>query len=94
MKKRDLVEALKNKSKITHEEAFKFVDLFWYEITKALINDDKVVIRGVFSFHNKDYGSYTGRNPKTGEKVIVSAKKKPFFKCGKKLKERVDYSNE
>jgi integration host factor subunit beta len=36
------------------------------------------------------YDSYTGRNPKTGERVTVAPKKLPFFKCGKELKERVD----
>jgi len=36
---------------------------------------------------------YTGRNPKTGEKAFVPPKRLPFFKCGKKLKERVDYKS-
>ena len=45
---------------------------------------------GVCSFHVKEYKSYTGRNPKTGEKVRVPGKKLPFFKAGKELKERVD----
>jgi integration host factor subunit beta len=38
----------------------------------------------------KEYKSYTGRNPKTGEKVTIKPKKLPFFKAGKELKERVD----
>lgn len=38
----------------------------------------------------KDYPSYTGRNPKTGERVTMAPKKLPFFKCGKVLKERVN----
>jgi integration host factor subunit beta len=38
----------------------------------------------------KEYRSYTGRNPKTGEKVKIKPKKLPFFKAGKELKERVD----
>ncbi|MBF0468354.1 MAG: HU family DNA-binding protein, partial [Desulfamplus sp.] len=37
------------------------------------------------------YESYTGRNPKTGDKVTIPPKKLPFFKCGKELKERVDF---
>jgi len=52
---------------------------------------ERVEIRGLCSFFVKDYKSYTGRNPKTGEKVIISPKKLPFFKSGKELKERVDY---
>ena len=42
------------------------------------------------SFYVKEYASYTGRNPKTGEKITVKPKKLPFFKGGKELKERVD----
>jgi integration host factor subunit beta len=56
----------------------------------ALENGDRVEIRGLCSFYVKDYPGYTGRNPKTGETAKVAAKKLPFFKCGKDLKERVD----
>ena len=38
----------------------------------------------------KEYESYTGRNPKTGQQVKIPAKRLPFFKCGKELKDRVD----
>jgi integration host factor subunit beta len=51
---------------------------------------DRVEIRGLCSFFVKDYRSYIGRNPKTGEKVIIRPKKLPFFKSGKELKERVN----
>ena len=50
----------------------------------------RVEIRGLCSFFVKEYRSYTGRNPKTGEKVKIKPKKLPFFKAGKELKERVD----
>jgi len=43
------------------------------------------------SFFVKEYGSYIGRNPKTGEKVKIAPKKLPFFKPGKELKDRVDW---
>jgi integration host factor subunit beta len=49
-----------------------------------------VEIRGLCSFFVKEYDGYTGRNPKTGEKVKIKPKKLPFFKPGKELKERVD----
>jgi integration host factor subunit beta len=42
------------------------------------------------SFYVKEYGSYIGRNPKTGEQVEIPAKRLPFFKCGKELRDRVD----
>ena len=51
---------------------------------------ERVEIRGLCSFFVKNYKSYTGRNPKTGEKVVIQTKKLPFFKSGKELKERVD----
>jgi integration host factor subunit beta len=49
-----------------------------------------VEIRGLCSFFVKEYRAYTGRNPKTGERVKIKPKKLPFFKAGKELKERVD----
>jgi integration host factor subunit beta len=42
------------------------------------------------SFYAKEYETYAGRNPKSGEKVTVKAKKLPFFKAGMELKRRVD----
>jgi integration host factor subunit beta len=58
-------------------------------MTEALAEGDRIEIRGLGSFVIKDYESYTGRNPKTGELIIVRPKKLPFFKVGKELKERV-----
>lgn len=57
----------------------------------ALVKGGRVELRGLWAFYLKEYQSYTGRNPKTGKIVDVASKKSPFFKCGKDLKERVDY---
>ncbi|NDY73864.1 integration host factor subunit beta [Desulfobacter hydrogenophilus] len=65
--------------------------IFFSEMTDAFVRGDRVEIRGFCSFHMKEYKSYTGRNPKTGKKVQIPPKRLPFFKCGKELKERVDY---
>ena len=59
-------------------------------MTEAMAKGERVEIRGLCSFYVKKYKSYTGRNPKTGEKVTIEPKKLPFFKSGKELKERVD----
>ena len=59
-------------------------------MTDTLAKGDRVEIRGLCSFFVKEYGSYIGRNPKTGERVKIKPKKLPFFKPGKELKERVD----
>jgi integration host factor subunit beta len=90
MNKLDLIAALKNKTDITKSEAAAVVDLFFNEMANALAKGDRVEIRGLCSFYVKKYKAYAGRNPKTGEKVMIKPKKLPFFKCGKELKERVD----
>jgi integration host factor subunit beta len=90
MNKGDLIEALKTESGFTRYQAEQIIDLFFNEMTKALVNRDRVEIRGFGSLAVKDYGSYTGRNPKTGKSVSVKAKSLPFFRCGKELKQRVD----
>ena len=56
----------------------------------TLATGERVEVRGLCSFFVKEYKSYTGRNPKTGEKVTIAPKKLPFFKCGKELKERIN----
>jgi integration host factor subunit beta len=66
------------------------VDLSFENMSEALARSDRVE-RGLCSFNAKEYKSYKGRNPKTGESVQVASKKLPFFKCDKELIERVDY---
>ena len=90
MNKLDLIVALKDKAGISKSEAESVVNLFFNEMTEALAKSDRVEIRGLCSFYVKNYGTYTGRNPKTGVPTKVKPKKLPFFKCGKELKERVD----
>ena len=60
-------------------------------MANALAKGERVEIRELCSFKVKKYKAYSGRNPKTGEKVKIAPKKLPFFKCGKELKKRVDY---
>ena len=91
MNKLGLIEKLRNKADLTKSEARKVVDLFFDEMSNALANGDRVEIRGFCSFYVKHYKAYTGRNPKTGERIHVNSKKLPFFKVGKELQERVDY---
>ena len=91
MNKLELINVLRNECKISKKEAATVVDLFFNEIANALAVGDRVEIRGLCSFYVKKYKAYAGRNTMTGERVQVSPKKLPFFKCGKELKERVDY---
>jgi integration host factor subunit beta len=90
MNKIDLIQALKDTNNLTKTEAEKIVTLFFNEMSKALAQGVRVEIRGLCSFFVKKYSGYTGRNPKTGEKVKGASKKLPFFKAGKELKDRVD----
>jgi len=90
MNKPDLIQALKDTNHLTKTEAEKIVTLFFDKMAVALATGERVEIRGLCSFFVKKYGGYTGRNPKTGEKVKIKPKKLPFFKVGKDLKDRVD----
>jgi len=91
LNKLELIQELKEKSHVTNWEASSVVKIFFNEMAKAFVKGERFEIRGLCSFYMKDYKPYTGRNPKTGEKVLISAKRLPFFKCGKELKDRVDY---
>jgi integration host factor subunit beta len=88
--KLELIKNLKKECQLTKEEAATIVDLFFDKISSALSEGDRVEIRGLCSFFVKEYDSYQGRNPRSGERVQVAPKRLPFFKCGKELKERVD----
>jgi len=66
------------------------VTLFFDAIKDTLKSGDRVEIRGFGSFSVKAYDGYTGRNPKTGEKVDVQPKKLPSFRPGRELKKIVD----
>ena len=90
MNKLELIQALRDANGLSKKEAEEVVNLFFTSISNALAKGDRVEIRGLFSIFVKEYGSYTGRNPKTGEQVQIQTKKLPFFKPGKELKERVD----
>ena len=90
MNKHGLIEALRYELDLKKIEADTIVRLFFKEMSDALVNGDRVEIRGLCSFSVKKYKGYTGRNPKTGKKIKVGQKKLPFFKAGKELKDRVD----
>jgi integration host factor subunit beta len=90
MNKVDLIQALKDSNNLSKSEAETIINLFLDKMAEALAKGDRVEIRGLCSIFVKKYGGYTGRNPKTGEKVMIKPKKLPFFKVGKDLMDRVD----
>lgn len=90
MNKSEIVTALSKETSLTKQTAEGVVDTVFEAMTQALAAGEGIEIRGFGSFTVKDYKTYLGRNPKTGQNINVSAKKLPFFKVGKELKERVN----
>jgi len=91
MTKTQLIDTLRQETGLSQTKSKQVVELLFNKMSNALAAGDRVEIRGLCSIFVKEYKGYTGRNPKTGEPREVPAKKLPFFKCGKGLKERVDY---
>ena len=90
MNKSELIERLAERSNLNVMQAEEIVNLIFRKMRDTMINGGRIEIRGFGSFVVKEYKSYQGRNPKTGEKIEVPPKKLPFFKVGKELKERID----
>lgn len=89
MNKSELIEQLSIKRDISNKKAEDVVNIIFNSLADAMVAGERIEIRGLGSFVIKDYDTYTGRNPKTGEPIKVRPKKLPFFKVGKELKERV-----
>ena len=89
MNKSELIETLAVKKGLSYKKAEEVINTIFEAMSIALLDGDRIEIRGFGSFVVKDYEAYTGRNPKTGESIAVKSKKLPFFKVGKELKEKV-----
>ena len=90
MNKSELSHLLAVHADLPENEAGLFVDIMFSEMKKALLAGNRVEIRGFGSFKIKEYKSFAGRNPKTGEPLTVEPKKLPFFKAGRELKEYIN----
>jgi integration host factor subunit beta len=90
MNKLDLIAALAAKENLTEKQATDTMNLVLNGFTDALKMGGRIEIRGFGSLSVRQYGSYSGRNPKTGSIVDVRPKKLPFFKVGKELKGMVN----
>jgi integration host factor subunit beta len=89
MTKADLINVIAEKASITRVKSETVVNTIFDAMVEALMRNDRIEIRGFGSFENREYDSYQGRNPRTGEPINVQQKKLPFFKVGKDLKESV-----
>jgi integration host factor subunit beta len=92
MTKSELIEAIAARAELTKARAELVVNCVFDAMTSALKKGEGIEIRGFGSFTVRPYKPYAGRNPRTGNPVPVSAKRLPFFKVGKELKELVDQS--
>lgn len=90
MNKSELIRAFSEECNLTPDKSAMIVAIFFNSLKNALLEGDRVEIRGFGSFKIKSYATYTGRNPKSGERVLVAPKKLPFFKPGKELKEFIN----
>jgi integration host factor subunit beta len=88
--KAELVEEVTRVTEIPRKESEAIVEAIFDAIIAALQADDKIEIRGFGSFRTRERRGRTGRNPKTGSRVTVPAKKIPFFKPSKELKDYVN----
>lgn len=90
MTKAELVERVAEKINLTKKQTETIVTILFNSITEALSDGDKVELRGFGSFRVRHRNPREGRNPKTGAAVHIPAKKVPFFRAGKELREMVD----
>src|SRR5579864_4139132 len=90
MTKADLIEEVSRVVEMTRKESEVIVEAIFDSIVRSLRNGDKIEIRGFGSFRTRQRQARVGRNPKTGERVEVPAKKIPYFKPSKELKDVVN----
>ena len=90
MVKSELIQKLSEKGNISKTLAETVVNLIFSSMLQELKEGKSIEIRGFGSFRVRSYKGYTGRNPRTGEKVGVISKKLPFFRVGKELRVRLN----
>ena len=90
MTKADLVDEVAALGDLTRRDADVIVETIFNGMIEALRADDKIEIRGFGSFRSRQRKPRTGRNPKTGQRVEVPAKRVPYFKPSKELRDQVN----
>ena len=88
--KADLIEEVLKVTELPRKESETIVETIFDSIIEAIQKGEKIEIRGFGSFRTRQRRGRVGRNPKTGEKVEVPAKRIPFFKPSKELKDLVN----
>lgn len=90
MTKSELIEALAGRLDVPKKRSEDIVNAVFDSMKDALLDEERIEVRGFGSFSIRHYKAKKGRNPRTGETVHVDAKKSIHFKAGKELRERVD----
>jgi len=90
MTKADLIDEVSKLAELTRKDSEVIVETIFDSIVRSLRVGDKIEIRGFGSFRTRQRNARTGRNPKTGAKVDVPAKRVPFFKPSKELRDSVN----
>jgi integration host factor subunit beta len=90
MVKSELIEKLCAKANIQPKIAEIAVKTVFDSMIEALKRDEGIEIRGFGSFKVRKYEGRTGNHPRTGNEITITPKKRPFFKVGKELRERVN----
>ena len=92
MTKSDLFKRVAEVNNLSKARAETVVSQVFACIEESLQRGERVEIRALGSFEIRRYGSYTGRNPRTGVAVSVNPKRLPFFRASQKLKEMLNPS--
>ena len=90
MTKADLIDEVSRLAELTRKDSEVILETIFDSVVRSLRAGDKIEIRGFGSFRTRQRKPRIGRNPKTGERVEVPAKKIPFFKPSKELKDLVN----
>lgn len=90
MTKAELVEDVARAAELTKKDAERLVEIVFESIIETLNHGEKIELRGFGSFRVRERGARRGRNPKTGDPVNILAKRVPYFKPGKELKELIN----
>ena len=90
MTKADLIDEVSRVVELTRKESEVIVEAIFDSVVRSLRSGDKIEIRGFGSFRTRERQARIGRNPKTGDRVDVPAKRIPYFKPSKELKDLVN----
>ncbi len=90
MNKKELVVAIAEKSEVSKKDAEKVLQAFTEVVSEQLQKGEKIQLVGFGTFEVSERAARTGRNPKSGEEMVIPASKAPKFKAGKALKDVVN----